>query len=449
MTEETSALARRPPGVGTAAEEADSDSAASVVAGEVPGRRVAVGRTPRVGIVGAGQLARMTYQAAIALGIEVVVLGRSPEDPACQIARHALVGAPTDRRALEQLAARTDVVTFDHELVDVGLLEELERQGMRLAPGPSALGLATDKARQREAFSRAGIPVPSFAVLASTPGPGTPAGSRRPDARVRRAALERFADRHGWPLVLKAARGGYDGRGVFLVESLEDAEAAFARLGAAGVPRVVVEPRLELVAELAVLVARGADGRLVVYPPARTLQHDGICHEVLLPLEATGLASEIGSRARRLATEVARVVGAVGILAVELFAVPAPDGGTDLLVNEVAARPHNSGHWTIEGATTSQFEQHLRAICGLPLGEAELVASAVAMHNVLGAPRAEESVEAALREALAVPGAHVHHYAKAPRPGRKLGHVTVCGPDLPTARLRAAQAAEALSGVVW
>jgi 5-(carboxyamino)imidazole ribonucleotide synthase len=306
-------------------------------------------------------------------------------------------------------------VTFDHERVPPEHLAALEAEGLHLAPRPAAKVLAQDKLRARRRLHAAGFPVPPFAHAC-----------RREDA-------EAFGEQHGWPLVGKAPRGGYDGRGVVVLDDL-DAAGEHVAASAAG---LVLEPRLAVERELSVLVARSAAGERVAYPVVETVQRDAMCREVLAPAP---VEPALAARARALALAIAEVADAVGVVAVELFVTP--DG---LLVNELALRPHNSGHWTIEGAVTSQFEQHLRAVLGWPLGRADLVAPAVATVNVVG-PADGSDPASRTPLALAVPGAHVHLYGKAPRAGRKLGHVTVAGPELGRAREAARLAAALLEG---
>ncbi len=377
-----------------------------------------LGERRTVGIVGAGQLARMLCEAASALGIRTVVLAAQDDEAACDVATHVLVGSPTDPTALRRLAAACNVVTVDHELVDRTTLTALVDEGVCVAPSPTALACAADKAHQRRRLTEAGIAVPSFCVLE-----GDVAGDLE--------QLRRFAESLAGPPVVKAATGGYDGRGVVVAASLDEALDATQRWRRDGVAVVVEEP-VAFRSELAALLARRADGVCATWRPVRTAQLDGVCREVRVP---GGVDGTTAAAATSLATQVAEALGVVGVLAVELFDV---DGA--LLVNEVATRPHNSGHWTIEGATTSQFENHLRAVLSLPLGDTSPVSAAVCTVNVFGA----EGAAPRLADALAVPGAHVHLYGKAPRPGRKLGHVTVLGEDDRDVAERAWRAAAAL-----
>jgi len=363
-------------------------------------------------MVGGGQLARMTQQAAIALGVELTVLAESADAPAVAAGARHCAGAADDPDALRGLAAATDVLTFDHELVPRTLLDDLVSRGHVLRPPPAAKALAQDKLHARTTLAGLAFPVPRFAAAS--------AGDE----------IERFAAEAGWPVVVKAARGGYDGRGVHVVGSPGEAATALAacRGGA------VVEELVPIATEIAVLVARRAGGERVAYPPVETVQHDGMLRELVVPARVD---DHVAAEARRLALRVAEHARVEGLLAVELFL--ARDGR--LLVNELALRPHNTGHWTIEGAATSQFEQHLRAVLDWPLGETGLTGPAVATVNVVG--RGAHDPASALPRALVVPGAHVHLYGKAPRAGRKLGHVTALGPD-PARALDIAREAAAL-----
>ncbi len=413
-----------------------------------------------MGIVGAGQLARMLCEAASPLGLTTVVLAERADDAAVPVASEVVIGAATDEAALRGLAQRCDAITFDHELVDLETLRNLERSGVDLRPGTATLAFTVDKALMRRRLHDAGVPVPAFEVVSDPSGTAAPSPEGTvaavADARDR---VEDFGRRHGWPLVLKAARGGYDGKGVWMVGDTRESAAVLAGAHESDTP-MLVEERVTIESELAVVVARRpgsaaapggpvsggpvsggpvsggtVSGGTVSWPAAETVQVDGVCREVLVP---GSLPEEVAGEARRLAVEVATLTGAVGVLAVEMFWT-----GDRILVNELAARPHNSGHWTIEGANTSQFENHLRAVLDLPLGDTGLVAPCVASVNVFGGPGGEDP-GARLAQALSDPGAHVHLYGKGPRPGRKLGHVTVVGDDAPALYRRAWRAAAAL-----
>ena len=359
----------------------------------------------------------MAGEAASALGLSMAVLAERPDDAACAVAAEVVVGSPFVERDLRALAERCAVVTFDHEQVDLDIVARLGEEGFVLRPGAATLEFAVDKAHMRAVLDSAGVPVPAFEIL-----------DNEPEAAD---ALGRFAEKHGWPLMLKAARGGYDGKGVWPVADAAEAAEVLSHIEG----WVVVEELLPLDAELAVMVARRPSGSAAAWPAVETAQVGGVCREVLVPGR---LPAHVVEAASALGQKVAEIVGAVGVMAVELFW-----SGGRLLVNEVATRPHNSGHWTIEGAVTSQFENHLRAVLDLPLGSTAPQHAQVASVNVFGGPEGDDPAKI-LARGLAVDGAHVHLYGKGPRPGRKLGHVTVCGEDPGLVRARAWSAARAL-----
>lgn len=365
--------------------------------------------TGRVGMVGGGQLARMTHRAAIDLGVHLEVLAARPDDPAVLAGAPHRIGDHGDLDALLALAGEVDVVTLDHELVPNPHLTELERRGHRVRPAAAAVHLAQDKLHARGELSRRGFPVPAFRGVASGDDVGT------------------FADGHGWPVVVKARSGGYDGRGVWMVHDRPGADEVLAHGGA-----YLVEARVPIATELAVVTARRPGGERVTYPVVETIQKDGICNELVMPAR---IPPALADAARELGGQVVQAVDAVGIVAVELFVT---DDG-ELVVNELALRPHNSGHATIEACATSQFANHLRAVLDWPLGDPAMLAPAAAMVNVLG-PGDGSDVAGRLPGALAVAGARVHLYRKAARPGRKIGHVTVLA-DTPDQALATARTA--------
>ncbi|MEX5718188.1 5-(carboxyamino)imidazole ribonucleotide synthase [Geodermatophilus maliterrae] len=376
---------------------------------------------PVVAMVGGGQLARMTHQAAIALGQSLRVLATDPGESAALVAADVRLGDHRDLDALRALAEGATVVTFDHEHVPTEHLQALVADGVRVAPGPDALVHAQDKLVLRRAMAAAGEPQPQWAEVQTLQG------------------ITDLADAVGWPVVVKTPRGGYDGRGVFVVDAAEEAADLLTAHGT-----LLVEQRVALVRELAVLVARSPFGQVAVWPVVETVQRDGINTEVLAP--APGLDEETALAAQELAVRIADRVGVVGVMAVELFQTA--DG---VLVNELAMRPHNSGHWTIEGARTSQFEQHLRAVLDYPLGSTEMAAPVVVMANVLGGaasaagwdgPGLDERVHHLMAH---WPDVKLHWYGKGQRPGRKLGHVTALGEDLAEVRARAVAAARYLA----
>jgi 5-(carboxyamino)imidazole ribonucleotide synthase len=379
-------------------------------------------------MIGGGQLARMTHQAAIALGQTLRVLAVSPDDPAAQVTPDVVIGAHNDLDALRRAAAGADALTFDHEHVPSELLEKLVADGVNVAPPPSALIHAQNKLVMRQRLEAIGAPVPRFAAVADA------------------ADVDAFAARVGGAMVVKTALGGYDGRGVTFTRDLAEARDVVGRYLEDGVV-VLVEERVEMRRELAALVARSPFGQGAAWPVVQTVQRDGICVEVIAP--APDLDAELASSAGQLALRLADELGVVGVMAVELFETV--DGA--LLVNELAMRPHNSGHWTMDGARTSQFEQHLRAVLDYPLGDTTPIAPVTVMANVLGAAQPPAmSIDERLHHLFArMPDAKVHLYGKVERPGRKLGHVNLSGPDgaMAVVRERAQRAAHWLSHAEW
>jgi 5-(carboxyamino)imidazole ribonucleotide synthase len=383
---------------------------------------------PVVAMIGGGQLSRMTHQAAIALGQTLRVLAASPDDAAAQVTPDTVIGAHDDLEALRRAAVGADAVTFDHEHVPSELLEELIAEGVNVAPPPSALIHAQDKLVMRRRLAELGAPMPRFASVADI------------------ADVDAFAARVGGAMVVKAARGGYDGRGVTLAGDLDEAREAVSRYLADGVA-VLVEEKVQMRRELAALVARSPFGQGAAWPVVETVQREGICVEVIAP--APDLDAELGSSAAQLALRLADELGVVGVLAVELFETVE---GT-LMVNELAMRPHNSGHWTMDGARTGQFEQHLRAVLDYPLGDTTPIWPVTVMANVLGAsqPPVMTFDERLHHLCARMPDVKIHLYGKGERPGRKLGHVNVSGPDgaLAELRERAQRAAHWLSHAEW
>jgi len=380
-------------------------------------------------MVGGGQLARMTHQAAIALGQTLRVLATAADEPAAQVTPDLVIGSHTDLEDLRRVAAGADVVTFDHEHVPSDLLEKLVAEGVNVAPPPQALVHAQDKLVMRRRLQALGTPVPRYAEIRSVD------------------ELDAFAQRIDGPVVVKAVRGGYDGRGVRMARDPSHAREIAAAFLVDEVP-MMAEEQVNLRRELSALVARSPFGQGAAWPVVETVQRDGICVEVIAP--APDLPDAVAAAAQRMALRLARELGVVGVLAVELF--EAADGA--LLVNELAMRPHNSGHWTMDGARTSQFEQHLRAVLDYPLGDTDAVAPVTVMANVLGAAKAPTmTMDERLHHLFArMPDARAHLYGKEERPGRKIGHINFLGTDtgdLTALRERAGLAAHWLSHGQW
>ncbi|MFN6545507.1 5-(carboxyamino)imidazole ribonucleotide synthase [Mycolicibacterium nivoides] len=383
-------------------------------------------KPPVVAMIGGGQLARMTHQAAIALGQTLRVLSAGPDESAAQVTPDVVIGSHTDLDALRRAADGATALTFDHEHVPTEHLETLVAEGVTVNPPPQALVHAQDKLLMRRKLHSLGAPVPRFAEITSV------------------ADVEEFVRQIDGPVVIKTVRGGYDGKGVVMADDLDSAREVVAGYLADGVA-VLAEERVAMRRELAALVARSPFGQGAAWPVVETVQRDGICVEVYAP--APGLSDELGSAAQELGLRVANELGVVGVLAVELFETA--DG--KLLVNELAMRPHNSGHWTMDGAVTSQFEQHLRAVLDYPLGDTSAIAPAAVMANVLGAPQTPTmSMDERMHHLFArIPDAKVHLYGKGERAGRKLGHVNIIGTDMDELRERAVRAAHWLSHGEW
>lgn len=370
----------------------------------------------RIGVIGGGQLARMMVPPAVHLGLRISVLAETEGSSAERAADR--VGDYRDPETVFSFAETVDVVTFDHEHVPPSILRELESRGVSVHPRPDALQFAQDKILMREKLTELGVPVPAWAAVTNE------------------AELEQFIDAHGGRAVAKTARGGYDGKGVRVISSASEVRDWFTALAEDGRGgALLVEELVDFVRELSQLVARRPSGEVRAWPVVETIQRDGVCAEVLAP--APVQHAQTLEDAARIGLTVAEGVGVTGVLAVEMF--EAADGR--VLVNELAMRPHNSGHFSIEGSVTSQFEQHLRAVADLPLGDTAMTAPAAVMVNVLGGP-AEGPMPVRYAEVLAAhPRAKVHSYDKLPRPGRKVGHVTVTGDDLASVLAEARAAA--------
>jgi 5-(carboxyamino)imidazole ribonucleotide synthase len=377
--------------------------------------------SPVIGVIGAGQLARMMQPAAIGLGVPLRLLAEAPNSAAAQVIVDSTVGDYTDLATLRNWAVGCTVVTFDHEHVPTGHLDALAADGIACRPGPGALVHAQDKAVLRAKLAELEIEQPRFSVLESAPD-----------------MTELAASLGGWPLVLKTARGGYDGKGVWFV----DDEEAAARVLAAAPPGIalVAEERVDFVRELSALVARAPSGQMAAYPAVESVQRDGVCVEVTAP--APGLEPALAIQAEQIALRLAAKLEVTGVLAVEMFETT--DGR--LLVNELAMRPHNTGHWSIEGAVTSQFENHLRAVLDLPLGSPLARSRWTVMVNILGG--IGELFDGYPHVQARDPAIRVHLYGKSVRPGRKVGHVTAYGDSLADVRERARHAAGWFAGTV-
>lgn len=374
-----------------------------------------------IGVIGGGQLGRMMVPPAVHLGLGIKVLAEN-EDSSADIAA-SQVGDYRDLDTVMTFAKTVDVITFDHEHVPQHVLRALIDAGHQVHPGPAALNVAQDKIVMRQRLSELGLPVPEWAAV-------------HDEDELQLFIGAHGNAEHGGKVVVKTARGGYDGKGVRVISHADEAADWFTALAEDGNDgALLAEQFVPFTRELAQLVARRPSGEMRVWPVVETIQRDGVCAEVLAP--APGAGAELIAEAERIADAVAEGLGVTGVLAVEMFETP--EG--HVLINELAMRPHNSGHFTIEGSVTSQFEQHLRAVADLPLGDTALTAPAVVMMNVLGGP-AEGTMDVRYPQVMAAhPDAKLHSYAKQPRPGRKVGHVTVRGNDMAATRATAEAAA--------
>ncbi len=374
-----------------------------------------------IGVIGGGQLARMMAGPAVELGLELRVLAEGPDVAAVAAVARAQVGDYRDLETLRAFAAGVDVLTFDHEHVPGELLDRLALDGVALHPSPPALRHAQDKLVMRRAVEDLGLPNPAWRAVRTL------------------ADVESFADATGWPVVLKTPRGGYDGKGVLVVRDAAGLAAAGSWLTGG---ELLVEQFVPFRRELSVLVARRPSGDAITWPVVESIQVDSVCDEVLAP--APDLPGEVAAAVTAAALRLAESLGVTGVMAVELFETPGVGAG--YLINELAMRPHNSGHWTMDGAATGQFEQHLRAVLDLPLGATHAIAEHAVMKNVLGG--ANTDLYGAYPSALSSgTSAKVHVYGKGVRPGRKIGHVNalaVPGEPLATVRARASRVAAIL-----
>lgn len=386
------------------------------------------GSRPRVGILGGGQLGRMTAEAAVDLGVEITILEHEAGSPAGQVVgpEREIVGDWRDAAAREALVGRVDLITLESEFVAADALQWLVDRGTPVYPSPETLRVVQDKLLQKEMLARAGLAVPRFRPV-------------RSESDLLAAGTDL-----GWPLLLKARRLGYDGHGNAMVAGPDEAAVAIGALAGPITRRgadldLYVEELVRFAGEIAVMVTRGRDGSIAAYPVVDTLQQNHICHEVVAPAR---IPPEVIERARKIAIQAVEAVDAVGVVGVELFWL---DDGA-VLLNELAPRPHNSGHYTIEACRTSQFANHLRAVLGWPLGPVDLVAPAAAMVNLLGT-RAAPANPGGVEQARSIARAYLHLYGKRDvRIGRKMGHVTALG-DSPEDAL--ATARRAARCIVW
>lgn len=363
---------------------------------------------PTVGVIGAGQLARMSIAPATALGVNLLLLAADSNDSAAQITQH-VVGDYTDLQTVREFAAQCDVVTFEHELIPLSIVKALEADGVVVRPSSASFLYSQDKAAMRQKLQA--FPSPQFQIV---------------------TAVNQVKE---FPVIAKAITGGYDGRGVWKVNSEQELGDLLHQM-----PKLLVEELIEFDYEIAVMVARSPHGQATTWAPTQTVQKDGICVMTISP--APQLSAALSEKAQKLALDIAVEVGVVGVMAVEMFVK-----GENLFINELAMRPHNSGHWTIEGSLTSQFEQHLRAVLDLPLGDPSMTAPIAVMGNVLGGSKTD-MYRPFLHLMARTPALNFHHYKKDVRPGRKIGHVTLLGKDLVELTNEVQHAVDYMSGEI-
>jgi len=363
---------------------------------------------PTVGVIGAGQLARMSIAPATALGVNLLLLAADSNDSAAQITQH-VVGDYTDLQTVREFAAKCDVITFEHELIPLSIIKALEADGVVVRPSSAAFEFSQDKDAMRRKLQA--FPSPKFQIV---------------------TAVDQINE---FPVIAKAISGGYDGRGVWKVNSALELGDLLQKM-----PKLLVEELIAFDYEIAVMVARSPHGQATTWAPTQTVQKDGICVMTISP--APQLSAALSEKAQKLALDIAAEVGVVGVMAVEMFVK-----GENLFINELAMRPHNSGHWTIEGSHTSQFEQHLRAILDLPLGEPSMTAPVAVMGNILGGDKTD-MYRPYLHLMARTPALHFHQYKKDVRPGRKIGHVTLLGKDLVELTHEVQHAVDYMSGEI-
>ena len=365
-------------------------------------------RFPRVGVIGAGQLARMMVAPATALGVDLVLFAADSQDSGAQITHH-VVGDYTNLAQVLDFAKECDVVTFEHELIPISVVKGLEAEGVKVYPPSSAFLYSQDKAAMRQKLSS--FPAPKSQVISQA------------------SAVTEY------PVIAKAISGGYDGRGVWKVDSAAELQEILNHTSP-----LLIEELIDFDAEIAVMIARSPHGQATSWAPVETIQEDGICIMTVTPAEK--ISPAVAEQAQKIALEIAQAVGVVGVMAVEMFVK-----GDDLYINELAMRPHNSGHWSIEGSVTSQFEQHLRAILDLPLGSPAMNHKYAVMGNVLGGEKTD-MYRPYLHLMARNPELHFHQYKKEVRKGRKIGHVTACGDDLLHLTREIQHARDYMSGVI-
>ena len=369
---------------------------------------------PTVGVIGAGQLARMMVPPAVDLGISLSLFAGSSQESGAQVAPHT-VGSLSDTKAVLEWASACDVVTFEHELISQELIKAIEESGVKVYPSAASFIYSQNKLAMRRKMEELGLPNPKW------------------------QEFDGSSCELAFPLIAKSISGGYDGRGVFVVQDLAELQSLRERIGA----NLLIEEKLSFDYEIAVMVARSPHGQAATWAPTLTVQRDGICTQTITPVP--DFSDRLSTEVAHIALKIAQGIDLVGVMAVEIFVV-----GDHLIINELALRPHNSGHWSIEGSVTSQFEQHLRAVLDLPLGDTSLVAPYAVMGNVIGieTDKSKDLYRPYLHLMARIPGLKVHQYMKELRPGRKVGHVTLLGENLLHLRSEVSHAVDYLSGAI-
>jgi len=369
-----------------------------------------------IGIIGGGQLGKMMILEAKKMNFEVIILDPTLNCPAHSIADQHLEASFDDKKAIKKLADKSDILTYEFEHIDVEALKELEQEGYKVYPTAKSLNLIQDKFVQKFVLKEAGLPVPDFIKV------------------TEKTDIKEAGENFGYPLMLKSCKGGYDGKGNAVIDNKDKVEFAFNQLGA-GNNGLMVEEFIPFKKEISVIIGRGLNDDKKVYPIGENEHRDNILYTTKVPAE---ISNEVKKTAIELAFDVIEVFEGVGIFCIEMF-VSQDD---ELLINEIAPRPHNSGHYSIEGSITSQFEQHIRAITGLPLGSTELL-KPIVMRNILGSDKEGKAVVLGMKKALEIPEIKVHIYGKEiNRPGRKMGHLTATADNLKEATRRAFKASE-------
>jgi 5-(carboxyamino)imidazole ribonucleotide synthase len=370
----------------------------------------------KIGIIGGGQLGKMMILEAKKMGFYVTILDPSKECPADSIADKHITADFDDEKAIRKLADQSDLLTYEFEHIGVEVLRELEDEGHKIYPTARSLEIIQNKYHQKNVLKQNKIPVPDFIHVSTA------------------ADIKEAAEIYSYPLMLKSCRGGYDGKGNELIKSEEEIEAAFKSLGA-GSRQLMIEKYIPYKKEISVLACRGLDGRQTVFPVGENDHRDNILYETRVP---AAISEQVEEAADKLAEKVLEIFSGVGMFCIEMFVTD----NDELYINEIAPRPHNSGHYTIEGCVTSQFAQHIRAITGLPQGDTSLLRPSV-MRNILGSGKEGKAAVQGIESALAIKGVNVHIYnKKISRPGRKMGHITATAESLESAAEKAAEAAE-------